>query len=166
MSESISARQAQLFSQPAANVFVILDGALIPDLLAQLEQYQPEYCCLYRGELPADLAAAAPYLVRLEYGSALVKWLLLEGFGRHWGIFAVAKANLRIMRQHFRSLLTVQLPEGKTVYFRFYDPRVFRTFLPTCRLEEQQRLFGPVLQYWVESGKEETIFLPFSLKED
>ena len=39
MSESISALQAQLFSQPAANVFAILDGASIPDLLAQLEQY-------------------------------------------------------------------------------------------------------------------------------
>jgi hypothetical protein len=166
MSESISALQAQLFSQPAANVFAILDGASIPDLLAQLEQYQPEYGCLYRGELPADLAAAAPYLVRLEQGSALVKWLLLEGWGRHWGIFAVAKANLRTMRQHFRSLLTVQLPDGKTVYFRFYDPRVFRTFLPTCRDEERQRLFGPILQYWVESGHEETIFLPFSLKEN
>jgi hypothetical protein len=110
--------------------------------------------------------AAAPYLVRLEQSSELMKWLLLEGWERHGGIFAVAKANLRTMRQHFRSLLTVQLPEGKTVYFRFYDPRVLRTFLPTCSREEQQRLFGPILQYWVESGKEETIFLPFSLKED
>ncbi len=36
MSESISALPAQLFSQPAANAFVILDGASIPDLVAHV----------------------------------------------------------------------------------------------------------------------------------
>ena len=123
----------------------------------------PTGCCLYRGKLPADLAAAAPYLVRLKHESELVRWLLSAGLvGQHWGIFAVARANLKTMRRHFRSLLTVQLPDGKTVYFRFYDPRVLRTFLPTCDREERQVLFGPVVRYWVESEDEEPVLLPFS----
>jgi hypothetical protein len=163
MSESLAALQAQLFSQAEANVFAVLDGASIPDLLAKFDQYQPEYGCLYRGELPADLAAAAPYLVRLEQGSALLEWVL-RGVGKHWGIFAAGPVNLRTMRQHFRRLLTVELPEGKTVFFRFYDPRVLRVFLPTCSREEQQVLFGPVVCYWVEDEGKSPSLLQFGLK--
>ncbi|MDY6992595.1 MAG: DUF4123 domain-containing protein [Pseudomonadota bacterium] len=92
----------------------------------------------------------------------LVKWLL-TGFGQHWGIFAVAKVNLRTMRQHFRSLLTVQLPKGQTVYFRFYDPRVLRTFLPTCDDEQRRLVFGPAMRYWVESGDKEPVLVAFSI---
>lgn len=145
--------QKQLFSQPEANVFAVLDGASIQNLLEKLEQYQPEQYCLYRGELAADLAKVAPYLVRLEQGSEVLNWIL-SGFGKHWGIFAVAKANLRTMRQHFRQLLTVELAEGKVVYFRFYDPRVLRGFLPTCNAQQNQIMFGPILSYFTE--KEDT----------
>lgn len=86
----VKALEQQLFSQTKANVFAVLDGASIQGLLEKLEQYQPEHCCLYRGELEPDLAEAAPYLVRLERGTDLVKWLL-TGYGQHWGIFAIAK---------------------------------------------------------------------------
>jgi hypothetical protein len=156
--------QQRLFTQADVNIFAVLDGAVIPDLLAQLQQYQPESCCLYRGRLEPDLAAAAPYLIRLEQGSALLDWID-GGWGKHWGIFAAAKANLRTMRQHFRRLLTVELPEGKVVYFRFYDPRVLRVFLPTCHEEERRLMFGPVLWYGMEGEGEPPSWLPFASRE-
>ena len=152
--------EQQLFSQTKANVFAVLDGASIKGLREKFEQYQPEYGCLYRGELEPDLAEAAPYLVRLERGSDFVKWLL-TGYGQHWGILAIAQANLRTLRKHFRSILTAQMPDGKTVLFRYYDPRVLRVYLPTCNAQENQTIFGPVLSYWVEDEKAST-FLRFS----
>ena len=160
--EIIQSLQNQLFFTTAANVFVILDGASVPLLLEQLERYQPEYDCLYRGQLTRDLAEVVPYLVRLEKDSELLKWILEQGYGQHWGIFAVAPVNLRILRQHFRHLLTIQDPDGNSFYFRFYDPRVFRVYLPTCHTREKQQLFGPVIRYLVEDEDQDQALLSFS----
>ena len=41
--------------------------------------------------------------------------------------------------------------DGKPLYFRFYDPRVFRVYLPTCNESELEIIFGPVSRYLVES---------------
>ena len=57
------------------------------------------------------------------------------------------------MRRHLRHFLEVQLPDGKQVYFRFYDPRVLRVFLPTCTADEINQFFGPIKQYLMEDEK-------------
>ena len=45
----------------------------------------------------------------------------------------------------------VQDPEGKTLLFRYYDPRVMRVYLPTCNSEEIRAVFGPLQWYAMES---------------
>ena len=37
------------------------------------------------------------------------------------------------------------------MYFRYYDPRVLRVFLPTSNTEELTAIFGPVSCFLVES---------------
>jgi Domain of unknown function (DUF4123) len=133
-----------------ANTFAVLDGASVPILLEKLDQWQPEFVCLYRGELEPDLAEVAPYLVRLEPETKFTEWLLSEGWGNHWGIFAIAEVDLQAMRQHLRRLLTVYDEKGKPLLFRFYDPRVLRVYLPTCNIEELAAIFGPVASYVLE----------------
>lgn len=133
-----------------ANTFAVLDGASVLGLLNQLDKYKPEFICLYRGELKPDLAEAAPYLVRLQPENDFTDWLLTKGWGRHWGIFAIADADLQGMRQHFRRLLTVYDEKGKPLLFRFYDPRVMRVYLPTCNAAELSAVFGSVISYVVE----------------
>lgn len=137
-------------------VYGLLDGASAPDLVKKLYEHEPEYCCLYRGELQADMAVVAPYLVRLESGTAFVDWLLLEGWGVHWGAFLVSPANLRVLRDHFRQFHTVELPDQRTVLFRYYDPRVLRTFLPACNAAELETFFGPVRSFTVEAETPES----------
>ena len=70
----VQAIKSQLFSVQSATVFTILDGASVPDLLANLAVFEPEYICLRRGELESDLAEVAPYLVRLERGAPFTDW--------------------------------------------------------------------------------------------
>ncbi len=141
---------AQLFADPTAGAFAVLDGASVPGLLDQLDRFEPEYECLYRGDLEPDLAEVAPYLVRLQPDSPFTAWVIGEGWGNHWGIFAASPADLREMRHHFRTFLTVHDPEGKPLYFRYYDPRVLRVYLPTCNREELATVFGPVTHYLLE----------------
>ena len=144
----------KLFEASGRRVYAVLDGASIPDLaLPQvLWEHEPEHVCLYRGELAPDVAATAPYLVALGRESSFTHWLINEGWGKHWGIFAVApeETDLKVMRKHFRTFLMVMSPEGKPLYFRYYDPRVLRVFLPTCNAEETRTVFGPVQGYLLE----------------
>lgn len=133
------------------HTYAVLDGASVPDLPVRLYEMRPPNICLYRGELPPDIIYVAPYLVHLLPDSKFTKWLLDECWGKHWGIFAQSALSMVGMRKHFRSLLTVDDPSGNPRLFRYYDPRVFSMFLPTCNVEELQILFGKVNYYFVEA---------------
>lgn len=153
--------QKHLFSQFDTNVYAVLDGASIPglELPKLLWKLKPEHVCLYRGKLEPDMAEVAPYLVKLEYDHPFTKLVLEKGWGNHWGIFVVTglEANIRKMRNHFRKFLMVINPEGKSVYFRYYDPRVLRVYLPTCNAGEIQTLFGPISSYIAEDEDASTL---------
>jgi hypothetical protein len=160
--DAAQALYERLFADEAANVYAVLDGASVEELLPKLYELEPEYECLYRGELEPDMAEVAPYLVRLDPESEFAAWVLGEGWGRHWGVFAVTDAELRAAHKHFRSFLTVYDPAGKPLRFRYYDPRVLRVYLPTCNAEELRAVFGPVSCYLFE-GEDPNTLLRFRL---
>ncbi|MDT8303023.1 MAG: DUF4123 domain-containing protein [Sedimentisphaerales bacterium] len=141
-----------LFSQPETNVFTVLDGASVEQLPQLLWKHKPENICLYRGEQAPDMAAVAPYLVKLEYDHPFTKLVCEKGWGNHWGIFVLtpAEVDIRDLRGHFRKFLMVYDPDGKLIYFRYYDPRVLRTYLPTCNAEDIKIVFGPIGNYITE----------------
>jgi hypothetical protein len=159
-SESI---KQEIFREGAAT-FAILDGASVPGLLDKLAQWHPEAECLYRGEIKPDLAKVAPYLVLMEQEAEFAQWVLSEGWGNHWGIFAIAEADLRTMRQHFRRFITVHDESGKPLLFRYYDPRVLRVYLPTCNAAELAEIFGPVVCY-VAEGEQPGMALRFEVRD-
>lgn len=152
----VQAVSQHLFTEPGAHVFAIVDGATAPDLLVSLYRYQPDYVCLYRGELQPDMAEVAPYLVHLEPKGMYTAWLIEHGWGNHWGIFAVSYADMREMRRHFRRFLIVHDSSGKPLLFRYYDPRVLRVYLPTCTAPELAAVFGAVTCYILEDDKQES----------
>jgi len=155
--------RAHLFEPQGASVFAVLDGASVPRLLERLYTVgAPEWECLYRGKLEPDMAHVAPYLVRLEAGHRFSDWVLSNGWGNHWGIFATSEAQLFHLRQHFRRFLRVYSPEGQPLYFRYYDPRVLRTYLPTCNAQELIELFGTVITSYVMDDEDGTNMLRFS----
>ena len=141
-----------LFSERTL-VYSVLDGAAIKDLRMKLYETRPPHHCLFPGELEPDMAEVAPYVVQLIPETPFTDWLLGEGLGRNWGIFVHCPHSIREMRKHFRALVKVYTEEGKPLIFRFYDPRVFRRFLPTCNSGELKTFFGKVDTYFVEGEK-------------
>jgi len=127
--------------------YAIIDGAACEGLLDRLGEFQPEYCCLYAGELEEDVEEVAPYLIRLEHEHPFTLWLLENIKNKPWGIFCKAPSTLREMRKHFRKFLIVKGPEGGNLYFRYYDPRVLPTFVKTCDAAQKAEIFGPVHSY-------------------
>ena len=140
-----------LFDDPALTTYALLDGASIPDLLEYLDSLQPEYVCLYRGELKAGVDEVAPYLVQLEEGHSFTRWLLDKGWGEHYGVFVQSAEPITVVRLHLRRSLRVYTEEGKGLLFRYYDPRVLRVFLPSMTAEEAKAFFGPVKAFLSEA---------------
>jgi len=140
-----------LFEDPALDLYAVIDGASMEDLLPHLDSLRPEHECLFRGELSEGMEFVAPYLVRVVEGTRFYFWLLEEGWGKHFGIFALADATLLPMRLHFRKHLRVYTESGEPKLFRFYDPRVLRVFAPTLIPQDAAGFFGPVVRYLCES---------------
>ncbi len=153
---SIDRLLAGLFPAPRpggtpAAVYAVLDGARDDRLYRAIYDSRLDHQCLFAGDLSYDLATAAPYLVELGRDAAFTRWLLEEGWGKSFGIFAAASADLETLRRHFRRLLQVKDPLQHKLYFRFYDPRVLRVYLPTCKPGELRELFGPLARLMMES---------------
>ena len=156
--DQVNKVREQVFSAPEGlKVYAILDGASAERLPQTIYQHGAPSVCLLRGELDPDLEQVAPYLVSLDAESPFTDWVLGEGWGNHWGVFVVSTANFRALRQHFRSLLYVYDPENIPLFFRYYDPRVLRVYLPTCDSDELETVFGPVDRYLMEGEDGETL---------
>jgi hypothetical protein len=155
----LRALRDQLFARPDLRVYGILDAASIKDLLPKLADQAPNHACLFAGKLDPSDAQTAPYVVELEPGAEFTQWVLENGWGKHWGIFATSAAPLKAVRKHLKTFLLVTAPGGRQLYFRYYDPRVFRAYLPTCNPEETELVFGPVLSFSMEDEAAENLLV-------
>jgi hypothetical protein len=145
-----------LRAEPAP-LFALLDAARDVRVLELLRGSTSEYQSLYEGEKGQELDDYAPYLVSLPPDSELLATLVSEGFSRSWGLFLTCDRPFAKVRRYLRKFLLVKNESGRELYFRFYDPRVMRLFLPTCNAAEAAQIFGPIRSYMVEAVEPETL---------
>ena len=145
-------------------LFAILDSAVDPAILTMLENSEEAYESLYDGEKGDQMASAAPYLLQLTPECGLIKQLIEKGWGKNWGVYLRSTLEFDEVRKHLRQFLMVQMEDGPVVYFRFYDPRILRKFLPACTPEEARQFFGPLLSYFMEAEKPQEILF-FSMND-
>ncbi len=145
--------------------YLLLDAARMSGLIAEARTRNPAHDSLYRGTRDEALSAVAPYLFRFVPGQTFANWYLRQGWGYSWGVLMKSGRSLDDLARHFRSFLLVKTETGQSLYFRFYDPRVIRVFLPTCDAAQLREFFGPVdyflvededpsfvLRFWQENG--------------
>lgn len=157
--------QRVLFGNSDYQLYGVLDAAAIPDLRSLLAQHQVPNLCLFHGDLAPPAAQVVPYLAELPPQSPFTELLLTQGVGNHWGILAHSGGTIRTLRTHFRTLLTVKDPDDRPLYFRYYDPRVLRVYLPTCDIKERELVFGPVTAYFAEADMAD-VLLRFTYTPD
>jgi hypothetical protein len=154
-------RLQDLLAKDFQPLYALLDASREPSVLKVILESKEEHQSLYEGAQGAQLAHFAPYLVRVPQKSSLLDTLAQQAWSKSWGVFLTCDKPLKELRTHFRHFLLVKLPDGKQVYFRYYDPRVLRLFLPTCLPEETTQFFGPVKQFLLEA-ENPTIALHFT----
>lgn len=145
-------------------VWAVLDAASDDHIAGALAKAGLDYCCLFPGRAEPELKAAAPYLVRLRSGHALTEKILSDGWDRHWGVFLQADTSMEDLRLHLKQFLYVKDEDGQRLFFRFYDPRVLRVYLPTCTEHELHVFYGPILRFVMED-EEPGNLVEFTLRD-
>lgn len=134
------------------HTYMLIDAARRPGIHRSLAEHQAELPIrsLYQGETAEQFADVSPYVARLDPGVDYAHYLLDQGWGDSWGLFVHSTLDIDGVRRHFRKFTIVNTEDGKTLLFRFYDPRVLCGFLPTCDDGQLTALFGGVLRYLAE----------------
>jgi len=90
----------------------------------------------------AEWDAVMPYVGIVDAGSEFLDWVATTE-SSDWGWLAVSSAGLEVVAEHFRSLTQVLMPDGKAVFFRFWDGRFLLPILESSEVDAGQLL--PVL---------------------
>jgi hypothetical protein len=155
-------RLFEILTSTPEPLYAVFDAARDLRALNWPKESGEQYQSLYDGQSAQDLEMFAPYLVRFSKPSPLLRNLIAKAWGKSWGVYLTSAASFPDLRKHFRHFLMAQI-EGKsdkTLYFRFYDPRVLRVYLPTCTPQEIRQFFGPIGSFLVED-KDESKLLRF-----
>ncbi len=133
-------------------LFGILDSARSDEVLAKLAIDKVKYESLYHGLQEEEfLYEVSPFLVLLKKDTALFRWWTSERWGESLGIFFTSSDSFEHLVRHFQKFLTARVKDGTERYFRFYDPRILRVYLPTCTAEELNLFFGSINRFIIES---------------
>jgi hypothetical protein len=126
---------------PDGSLYAVLDAARAERVLWLLQESIDEHKNLYEGTEGRALDDVAPYLVRFQRGSSLLRRLLLGGWGDAWGVFFRSNEHPKEVRRQLRRFLMV-LDDAKSerMYFRFYDPRVMREFYQVATNRQRAEL--------------------------
>jgi hypothetical protein len=125
-------------------LYAVLDGARDKRVADWATKSEAPAWCLYAGDIPAVLAQAAPWLLRLGRGHAYTTGFFEQGWNWDWGIVLGSSAPQKELRRHLRRFLRARTEDGTRMAFRYYDPRVLRVYLPTLEAQELKTFFGPV----------------------
>jgi uncharacterized protein DUF4123 len=87
------------------------------------------------------LADIGPHIFSVADG--LMSWYLENGYGNAWGMIILTDAGLDDCVKHLQQYL-VKKENGSNWFFRFYDPRVLKVYLPGCNAIQLREFFGPV----------------------
>lgn len=152
--QSYAHLKSMLWASPAARAHAVISGAVVPGLRVMLDQADVRgWDCLWRGALPPEKAAEAPYLVELNPEGAFTDWLLKEASTTYegWGLIGLGPTNLMTMREHSRRLLDVSLPDGQRRRWAWHDPALWAPLLPKLDPQQLDAAFGPLTD-WVVVG--------------
>jgi hypothetical protein len=139
-----------------SNAYFLLDAARMLGEFETARSLQADHLSLYSGRDAESLSSVAPYLFPWQPDSEFAKWLLDTGWGNSWGMFVETPASIDALKTHFQKFLIIKSPASGEMYFRFYDPRVLKVFLPTYDTQKIIEFFGPVEKFIVEGDSKET----------
>ncbi len=133
-------------------LYAIIDGALDHEVDQNLEIYAPDYRVLYPEGYSKAAGYAQPFLVNLESSKEFKEWFLEKGYGNSRGMFVLSTYSIDTLQQNIQTFAIGHMKEGnKETFFRFYDPKIFPSFLRMLAANQLAQLFGGENFYMCEN---------------
>lgn len=139
----------------------LLDGARMGSWMSEAQKLNEKHLPLYVGVQGGALAGLSPVLFSFNSASTFGSWCLHSGWGASWGVLLKSSLPMHELQQHFRKFLKVQTESGKSLFFRYYDPRVLRIFLPTCTGAQLHEFFGEGIEYFLVEDEDPAFAICF-----
>lgn len=105
---------------------------------------------IWADTIYAEWDAVMPFVGIVAGGSEFLDWVASTE-SRDWGWLAVSSASLEVVVEHFRSLTQVLMPDGKAVFFRFWDGRFVLPMLQSDEVQSAQLM--PVISRGLINGR-------------
>ncbi|PWC16195.1 DUF4123 domain-containing protein [Brenneria roseae subsp. roseae] len=143
------------------HTYLLLNAAASPDIAICLEGFAPSYRSLFDVSVLDNLGHVAPYLVQINAHSDVLDWWLADGYMRQWGIIVRSTLPLIPLVRHFKKFTKV-INNGKTYFFRFYQPKAFNQFIPRLTPAQQADFFAPLYAVYTETTDESAQLMHFT----
>ena len=137
--------RASLWARQGARVYAVIDGLVIPGIAEKLKTaVLAGWDCLQRGALSEEAAQRATYLAELKEASPFGDWLFGEATVTFpgWGLLSISTQPLLAVREHCRAIGEVATPDGERRAWRWFDPEVLRTAMPTLLAGQLDEMFA------------------------
>lgn len=105
---------------------------------------------IWAGTIYSEWETVMPYVGIVAADSEFLDWVATTE-SRDWGWLAVSSASLEVLVEHLCSLTKVTLPNGKAVFFRFWDGRYLLPILQSADVKAAELL--PVIGSCLINGQ-------------
>ena len=133
-------------------LWAVIDGVNWPQIVNTLKTLGTEECvCLY-STTNEQSKTLAPWLVKLNSGSAITKAMRMRAHDLHSGILFQSNWSITELRRHLRKFTMAWAPTDANapIYFRFYDPRVLLDVTQCLDDPNLGRFLQPFLSFLVQ----------------
>ena len=108
---------------------------------------------LFQGTPYAGWQEVMPYLVLVNLQSPFLDWVM-ETDAVDWGWTAISTATFDQVFDHLQSLIQIQMPDQRAVFFRYWDPRFFGPLLSFLETRDRAAMMGPMARTVMPSGQQ------------
>jgi len=138
--------------QEAYVLYTLVDGAMDKEVEMNLDFYHVSYSTLYPNKYSQEVGYAQPFLVNLDSSDDFKEWFLERAYGNSRAIFMLSKLTIEEFTSNLRPFCLGCIEEGnKETFFRFYDPKLFPTFLRIVSENQVQSIFEKDTYYFSEN---------------
>jgi hypothetical protein len=126
------------------NIFLILDGAAIPQLHAKLYQADSrcESAALYYNTEYVEYISISPCIVKVEVRSPIYDKFSKDNVFADAGVLFGYQEDLSAFKRMMEGKIEAKLPSGDISLFRFYDPFVIELLYKFNEIRLLQELLG------------------------
>ncbi|MEG0922140.1 MAG: DUF4123 domain-containing protein [Comamonas sp.] len=148
MTESEITAFAAFLRARDSQLYMLIDAACNHASICQLRAKGLDVRSLFSGIKEITLAEVAPYLMSLPQEPKLLGSLIEQywGYGKCWSVVVEGFINIEQLRIQLKKSLNVELENGSSAYFRFYDSRALGKFVGISSMKQMDELFGDSIQ--------------------